>query len=64
MVCGIKKEKKDPVVSEIMEMEEVCYKITVVTQNQQGKWTIWEAVIDRIIMWANMWKLCQARVIS
>lgn len=44
------KERKTLVISEVRkEEEEEVYKIKAMSQSQQGKWTTWEAVIDRTI---------------
>ena len=57
-----KKERKDLVISEVAKMEEETYKITAVSQQQQGRWTTWEAVTNRTITWADMWRTPQARL--
>ena len=57
-----KKERKDLVISEVVKMEEESYKIKAVGQQQQGRWTNWEAVVNRVITWADMWRIPQARL--
>lgn len=57
-----RKETKDLVISEVVKMEEECYKIRAVGQQQQGRWTTWEAVINRAITWKDMWRMPQARL--
>lgn len=55
-------ERKRLIVLEIMKEEGESYRVKAVSQSQQGKWTTWEAVIDRTITWADLWKLPQARL--
>lgn len=57
-----KKDRKDLVISEVVKMEEECYKIRAVSQHQQGRWTTWEVVINRAVTWADMWKMPQTRL--
>ncbi len=57
-----KKERKELVVAEVSRMEEEKYKIRAVSQHQQGRWTNWEAVTNRAITWADMWRIPQARL--
>nr|XP_061825268.1 uncharacterized protein LOC133612115 [Nerophis lumbriciformis] len=57
-----RKERKDLVISEVVKMEEESYMIKAVGQQQQGRWTIWEAVVNRVVTWADMWKMPQARL--
>lgn len=56
-----KKEREDLVISEAVKMEEECFKIRALNQQQQGRWSSWEAVINRAVMWVDMWRMSQAR---
>ncbi len=56
-------ERKNLTISEVMRDEEVSYKIKVVSQGQQGRWTTWEAVRDRVLTCADLWRMPQARLI-
>lgn len=49
-------------VSEMTRLEDDMYKNSVVSQQQQGRWPNWEAVTNRAITWADMWKIPQARL--
>ncbi len=49
-------------ISEVVKIEEESYKIKAVSQQQQGRWTTWEAVVNRTISWADMWRMPQARL--
>lgn len=49
-----KKETKDLVIFEVVRMEEERHKTTVVSQQQQGRQTTWEAVTNRTITWADL----------
>ncbi|KAL7395412.1 hypothetical protein ABVT39_016252 [Epinephelus coioides] len=49
-----RKERKDLVISEVVKIEEESYKIKAVSQQQQGRWMTWEAVVNRTISWADM----------
>lgn len=53
-----KKERKEMMVSEVIRME--SFKVKGVGQRQQGKWTTGEAVTNKAISWADMWKIPQA----
>lgn len=55
-------ERKTLVISEVRREEEEFYKIKAVSQSQQGKWTTWEAVIDRTIMWADFLEVAPSKV--
>lgn len=57
-----KNERKELVVSEVTRIEDDMYKISAVSQQQQGRWTNWETVTNRAITWADMWKILQARL--
>ncbi|KAL7405869.1 hypothetical protein ABVT39_009050 [Epinephelus coioides] len=57
-----RKERKDLVISEVVKIEKENYKIKAVSQQQQGRWTTWEAVVNRTISWADMWRMPQARL--
>ncbi len=57
-----KTEKKDRNISEVMRDEEESYKIKAVSQGQQGRWTTWEAVNDKVLTWADLWRMPQARL--
>ncbi|KAL7372628.1 hypothetical protein ABVT39_019614 [Epinephelus coioides] len=57
-----RKERKDLVISEVVKIEEESYKIKAVSQQQQGRWTTWEGVVNRTISWADMWRMPQARL--
>lgn len=57
-----RKEKKDLVISKVIKIEEEGYKIKVVSQQHQGRWTTWEAVVNRTISWADLWRMPQARL--
>lgn len=57
-----KKYRKDLVISEVARMDEESYKIIAVSQQQQGRCTTWEAVTNRTITWADMWRTPQARL--
>ena len=54
-----RKERKDPVIEEVVRSEEEQYKVKALSQRQQGRWTTWEGVVDRTIKW---WKTPQARL--
>ncbi|KAG7245321.1 hypothetical protein INR49_028157, partial [Caranx melampygus] len=43
------KERRDPIISEVAKMDEESYKITAMSQQQQDRWTTWEAVTNRTI---------------
>ncbi len=47
VVQSIKKERKVIVISEVLKMEKESYKIRTVSQQRQGRWTTWEAVINK-----------------
>lgn len=49
-------------ISEVAKIEEEGYKIKAVSQQYQGRWTTWEAVVNRTISWADMWRMPQARL--
>ncbi len=55
-------ERKMLIDQKAMKEEEESYRVKAVSQSQRGKWTTWEAVIDRNITWADLWKLPQARL--
>lgn len=57
-----RKERKDLVISEVVNMEEECYKIIAVGQQNQGSWTMWVAVISRAMTQADVWRMPQARL--
>lgn len=57
-----RKERKDLVISEVAKMKEESYKIKAISQQQQGRWMTWEAVVNRTITWADMWRMPQARL--
>lgn len=57
-----KKERKDLVVSEVTRMEQEEHRLKSVAQAQQGRWTTWEGVVNRVITWADVWKMPQARL--
>lgn len=44
-----KKERKELVVSEVITMEDESLGIKAVGQRQQGRWTTWEAVVNKAI---------------
>ncbi|XP_058614749.1 uncharacterized protein LOC131529194 [Onychostoma macrolepis] len=48
--------------SEVVRDEEESYKIKAVSQGQQGRWTTWEAVSDRVLTWADLWRMPKARL--
>lgn len=43
-------------------MDEERYKIKVVSQQKQGRWKTWEAVINRAVTWADVCRIPQARL--
>ena len=43
-----RKEKKEQVISEVFRSEKEQYKIRAVTLQQQGGWTTWEEVINKL----------------
>lgn len=49
-------------VSEVTRMEDKAYKIRAMSQQQQDRWTNWEAFTNRVITWADMRKLPHYRV--
>lgn len=57
-----KKERKELVISEIVNMEDNVLQVRAVSQQQQGRWTNWEAVTHRALKWADLWKIPQARL--
>ncbi|KAL1266945.1 hypothetical protein QQF64_002620 [Cirrhinus molitorella] len=57
-----KLERKRMIIKEVKQEEEESYRVKAISQSQQGKWTTWEAVIDRTITWADLWKLPQTRL--
>lgn len=57
-----KAEQKELVISEVVREEEEGYKIKALSQCQQGRWTTWEAAIDRVVTWADLWRMPQARL--
>lgn len=54
------KERKNLVISEVVRMKEESYKVKAVGQYHQGRWSTWEAVVNRSITWADMWRIPQA----
>lgn len=46
----------------VARMEEERHEITAVSQQQQDRWTTWEAVTNRTITWADLWRTPQARL--
>ncbi|XP_016140413.1 uncharacterized protein [Sinocyclocheilus grahami] len=59
---ALKAERKELVISEVVREEKEGYKIKDVSQCQQGRWTTWEAAIDRIVTWADLWRMPEARL--
>ncbi|KAJ8375377.1 hypothetical protein SKAU_G00059570 [Synaphobranchus kaupii] len=49
-----KRKRKELVVLEVIRMEDEMYKIRAVSQCQQGRWTNWESVTKRAIVWADV----------
>ncbi len=49
-----KKVRNGLMVIEVIRMVEETYKITAVSQQQQGRWTNSEALTNRAITWTNM----------
>jgi len=49
------------VVLEVSRAKEEQYKIKVLSHRLQEQWTTWEGVINKAIMWADMWKMSQAK---
>lgn len=61
MVQSLKNREENMVISEVVREEEEGYKIKAVSQCQQGRWTSWEAAIGRVVTWADLWRMPQAR---
>ncbi len=49
-------------ISEVTSDEEYGYKIKAVSQGQQGKLTMWEAVSDGVLTWADLWRMPHTRL--
>lgn len=54
VVKSHEKKRRGLVVSDLIRMEDETYKIKVMSQQQQGKWKICEAVTNRVITWTDM----------
>lgn len=57
-----RKGRKDLINSEVVKIEKKGYVVKAVIQHQQGSWSLWEAVTNRTITWADMRRIPQARL--
>lgn len=57
-----KKNRKELVVSKVIRMDDESLRIKAAGQWRQRRWTTWEAVTNKVIRWADMWKIPQTRL--
>lgn len=55
-------QRKAMVIKEVSRAEQEQYKIRIVSQCQQGRWTMWEDTISRLINWNDLWRMPQLRL--
>lgn len=52
-----KRERKTMVVDEVTRVEQERFHIKAISQGSQGAWTRWEAIVQRRISWADIWRM-------
>ena len=55
------KEKRDMVIQEVRQEEDMARLQKAVQQSQQGQWTSWETAIQRSLTWNDIWHMSPLR---